>query len=49
LTEEELQDKLKRQMWDGVDEEKWWTVEYSKKYKSMTMSFMRTVMSGGEW
>ena len=46
-TEEEVGDKLVRQGWGHV-EEKWWTVEYSKKYKSVTMSFMQTVMSGGE-
>jgi hypothetical protein len=45
--EEEVVDKLDREGWDHV-EEKWWTVEYSKKYKSVTMSFMQTVMSGGE-
>jgi hypothetical protein len=48
LTEEELEAKLKRHVWDRVDEEKWWTVEYSKQYKSVTKAFMQTVMSGGE-
>ncbi|KAK2465838.1 hypothetical protein APHAL10511_001479 [Amanita phalloides] len=42
-TDEEAQEKPQRQV---VREEKWWTVEYSKKYKSMTKAFMATVMSG---
>lgn len=46
--QEEVEDKLARQVWKDMDE-KWWTVEYSKKYKSVTMSFMQTVMSGGKW
>lgn len=46
-SEEEVEDKLERQGWKYV-EEKWWTVEYSKRYKSVTMSFMQAVMSGGE-
>lgn len=35
--------------WDAPApiQEKWWTVEYSKKYRGVTMSFMQTVMSGG--
>ena len=45
--EDEVEDKLERQGWKHV-EEKWWTVEYSKKYKSVTMSFMQAVMSGGK-
>lgn len=28
-------------------QEKWWTVEYSKKYTSITKAFMGTVLSGG--
>lgn len=46
-TDEEVREKLDRHEWDVVGEEKWWTVEYSKKYKSMTKAFMSTVMSGG--
>uniref|UniRef100_P9WEI3 Probable transcription factor claV n=1 Tax=Ampulloclitocybe clavipes TaxID=56467 RepID=CLAV_AMPCV len=46
LTESETEAKMERQKWDTNEEEKWWTVEYSKKYKSMTMAFMQTVMSG---
>ncbi|KAF9448395.1 DUF654-domain-containing protein [Macrolepiota fuliginosa MF-IS2] len=45
LTNDEVKEKLYRRDWDAADE-KWWTVEYSKKYKSMTRAFMRTVMSG---
>jgi hypothetical protein len=29
------------------NEEKYWTVEYSKRYKSATHAFMQTVLSGG--
>jgi hypothetical protein len=43
--EDEIEKKMGRQNWAAV-EEKWWTVEYSKRYKSMTMEFMKTVMSG---
>ncbi|KAI0314510.1 transcriptional repressor TCF25-domain-containing protein [Amylostereum chailletii] len=42
LTEEEA--KGKGLLEDG--EEKWWTVEYSRRYKSVTLTFMRTVLSG---
>ncbi|KAF8622426.1 hypothetical protein AX15_007010 [Amanita polypyramis BW_CC] len=45
-TEEEVKEIMQRHGWDAVGEEKWWTVEYSKKYKSMTKAFMGTVMSG---
>jgi hypothetical protein len=44
---EDVEEMLLRQGWEHV-EEKWWTVEYSKKYKGVTMSFMQAVMSGGE-
>lgn len=46
-TEGEANEMLHRHEWDAVGEEKWWTVEYSKKYKSMTKAFMSTVMGGG--
>jgi hypothetical protein len=49
LTREELTGKLIRHSWDPIEDEKWWRVEYSKKYKSATMSFMKTVASGGEF
>ena len=47
-TDEEVVEKLDRHGWNPAGEEKWWTVEYSKKYKSMTKAFMSTVMSGGK-
>ena len=47
LAEDEVNAKLKRHTWNAM-QEKWWTVEYSKKYKSMTKAFMpETVLSGG--
>lgn len=33
---------------EGMVDERWWTVEYSKRYKSVTMAFMQAVMAGGE-
>jgi hypothetical protein len=48
LTDEEVKLKLKRRNWAAAADEKWWTVEYSKKYKSVTRAFMRIVQSGGE-
>ncbi|KAF8812727.1 DUF654-domain-containing protein [Phlegmacium glaucopus] len=45
LADDEVDTKLKRHAWISV-QEKWWTVEYSKKYKSMTKAFMETVSSG---
>ena len=47
LTDEEVGTKFKAHGWNPM-QEKWWTVEYSKKYKSMTKAFMDTVLSGGE-
>lgn len=47
-TDEEVREKLDRHGWNPAGEEKWWTVEYSKKYKSMTKAFISTVMSGGK-
>ncbi|KAJ3542667.1 hypothetical protein NMY22_g3426 [Coprinellus aureogranulatus] len=46
LTEDELNAKLKRHGWQPMPQEKWWTVEYSKRYKSLTKVFMGTVYSG---
>jgi len=46
FTDEEIEAKLKRHIWNPV-QEKWWSVEYSKKYKSVTKVFMDTVLSGG--
>jgi hypothetical protein len=47
LTEDEINGKLKRHGWQSIPQEKWWTVEYSKRYKSLTKVFMGTVYSGG--
>lgn len=53
-SQEEVKEKERRCGWGGgeagmrVEGEKWWSVEYSKRYKGVTLSFMRTVMSGGE-
>ncbi|KAJ7476899.1 transcriptional repressor TCF25-domain-containing protein [Mycena galericulata] len=46
LSDQELHAKLARHSWDRTNSEKWWTVEYSKKYKSVTMAFMTIVYSG---
>ncbi|TFY74297.1 hypothetical protein EWM64_g9715 [Hericium alpestre] len=45
LSDEEFQRKMKENGWSEL-EERWWTVEYSKRYKGVTLSFMQTVMSG---
>ncbi len=39
--------ELRHQGAGSVPGEKWWTVEYSKKYKSMTKVFIQTVQAGG--
>ncbi|KAJ6473170.1 transcriptional repressor TCF25-domain-containing protein [Mycena sanguinolenta] len=46
LSDEEVEAKLTNHSWDHVRDEKWWTVEYSKKYKSVTLAFMKIVYSG---
>ncbi|KAJ6579610.1 transcriptional repressor TCF25-domain-containing protein [Mycena vulgaris] len=46
LSAEELDGKLARHSWDLTSDEKWWTVEYSKKYRSVTLAFMTIVYSG---
>ena len=51
LTEEEVRQKEARSEWDveGYEvEERWWTVEYSKRYKSVTKAFMQAVMASGK-
>ena len=48
LTPDEHEDKLFRYGWLGRQEEVWWTVEYGKKYRAITMAFMQIVMSGGK-
>lgn len=47
LTSEENTEKSFRQSWSNFINESWWTVEYSKKYRGITLAFMQTVMSGG--
>ncbi|KAG6839238.1 hypothetical protein C0991_004530 [Blastosporella zonata] len=47
LDHAEVRDKEKRHGWDAEGrEERWWTVEYSQRYKSMTKVFIQAVMSG---
>jgi hypothetical protein len=48
LTPDEREDKLFRYGWSAGPEEVWWTVEYGKKYRAITMAFMQIVMSGGK-
>jgi hypothetical protein len=48
LSNEDLEKQLSRHSWSPFDEERWWRVEYSKKYKGVTASFMRVVAAGGE-
>ncbi|THH13849.1 hypothetical protein EW146_g6417 [Bondarzewia mesenterica] len=48
LSDEECKYKAIRNAWSDISE-RWWTVEYSKRYKGVTMSFMRTVLSGGNY
>jgi hypothetical protein len=46
LTDDEAAAKAWLAPW-GNTEEKFWTVEYSKKYKGATRAFLQTVLSGG--
>ncbi|KAF9029393.1 transcriptional repressor TCF25-domain-containing protein [Rhodocollybia butyracea] len=52
LTDEEVAEKFDRNRWTdsasgtSFEGERWWTVEYSKKYKSTTMLFLHVVASG---
>ncbi|RPD52190.1 DUF654-domain-containing protein [Lentinus tigrinus ALCF2SS1-6] len=46
LTDEEVEEGLRRHLRQPLHGEKIWTVEYSKKYRAVTFDFMRTVMSG---
>lgn len=48
LTPDEREDKLFRYGWLDRPEEVWWTVDYGKKYRAITMAFMQTVVSGGK-
>ena len=48
LTSEEIEDRNRRHGWElNLPGEKVWTVEYSKKYKGVTRSFVAMVLSGG--
>lgn len=44
--DEEVQEICTRHGWQPLLEERVWTVEYSKKYRGVTLAFMQTVMSG---
>lgn len=46
LDEKEIEDLQNRHGWKPFAE-RIWTVEYSKKYRGVTLAFMQTVMSGG--
>ena len=46
LTDDEAAAKASLAPWDNT-EEKFWTAEYSKKYKGATRAFLQTVLSGG--
>jgi hypothetical protein len=46
LTDDEAAAKASFAPWDNT-EEKFWTTEYSKKYKGATRAFLQTVLSGG--
>ena len=49
LTDDEAAAKASLAPWDdNVNGEKYWTVEYSKRYKGATLAFIQTVLSGGE-
>ncbi|KAI0773668.1 transcriptional repressor TCF25-domain-containing protein [Fomes fomentarius] len=46
LTQEDVDESLRRHLRQPLHGEKVWTVEYSKKYRAVTFDFMRTVLSG---
>jgi hypothetical protein len=50
LTQEEVKQNMLLSDGDqeGTIDERWWTVEYSKRYKSVTKAFIQGVMAGGE-
>lgn len=48
LTPDEHEDKLFRHGWQSRPEEVWWTIDYGKKYRAITMGFMQVVMAGGK-
>ncbi|KAG1817527.1 transcriptional repressor TCF25-domain-containing protein [Suillus subaureus] len=45
LTDEEVQQKITDQNSPAAGD-RWWTVEYSKRYKGVTKTFMQAVLSG---
>jgi hypothetical protein len=47
LSDEEVEKKMDKMRWEALPGERWWTVEYGKKYLSVTRAFMQTVASGG--
>lgn len=50
LTEDELAEGRMRHQWnEDVPGERIWTVEYSRKYRGMTKTFIQMVMTGGTW
>lgn len=46
LTDEEVQQKITDRNSSAAGD-KWWTVEYSKRYKGVTKTFIHAVSSGG--
>ena len=49
LSDEELKDKATRSKLAISDRgDRWWTVEYSKRYRNVTKAFISAVMSGGK-
>lgn len=46
LTTDEVAAKDAVASWNN-NEERYWTIEYSKRYKGATLTFMQTVLSGG--
>ncbi len=46
LIADEVAEKTTLAPWNN-NEERYWTAEYSKRYKGATLAFMQTVLSGG--
>ncbi|KAH9180075.1 DUF654-domain-containing protein [Lactarius sanguifluus] len=47
LTVDEVATKTTAAPWNNNDDDRYWTVEYSRRYKGTTLAFMQTVLSGG--
>ncbi|KAG5645371.1 hypothetical protein DXG03_006324 [Asterophora parasitica] len=45
LTGDEVTERQTEHGWESFSD-KWWTIDYSQRYKSMTKSFIQAVMSG---